>query len=126
MSDPDAQGYWDHCDDQDEDWPPRECPDASPVAEDTAALLEYARCIRGAAWSAQLSAAMVGAAGAHWTWLRAAAMAQRLILDKDAEPWMLTEATRDPVRPAAARSEPSAEWREARARLEAARADGAA
>lgn len=126
MSDPDARGYWDHSDDRDDPWPPRECPDASPVAEDTPALLAFAAAIRGATWSAQLGAAMVAASDAQWSWKRGAAMALRLLLDEDAEPRMMSDATRDPLHPQPSRSEPSVEWREARARLGTTRADGAA
>jgi hypothetical protein len=118
MSDPDGPSYWDHPDDRDEAWPPRESPGASPVTEDTPALLAYAASVRGIAWSTQLGAAMDAAASAHWPWKRAAGMAHQLLLDDDSEPRMLTEATRDPLRRARSASVPPAEWRQARAELD--------
>lgn len=108
MSDPDAPSYWDQPDPE---------PKTSPVREDTAALLVFARELRGIAWSTQLGAAMRAADDAKWTWLRAARIALQLVLDAEAEPLMLTEAVRNPVNRREA-SAPNTDWQQARMELE--------
>lgn len=88
----------------------------------TAELLALAAAVRGSRWRDQLAPALNAAHDAGWDWPRTGRSASLLIFDADAEPRALTDATRNPLdrkQPAA----PTAEWREARQRLEAARAE---